>query len=60
MSKAIEISEIELLALKKLALVNGALAAHLSDPLAAKEQRVLARVLVDIINRAEVAKATAA
>jgi hypothetical protein len=48
-----KIDAIELLALKKLALVNNALALSLSDRAAAREQRALTKVLVDVIGRAE-------
>ena len=53
MSK-VEISPIELMALKKLAIINGALAKQLSG-LAAIEQRALTRVLVDVITSADLA-----
>jgi hypothetical protein len=56
---AIEISEIEVLALKKLALINGALAKELSGRASGREQVALLRVLIDVINRAELANATA-
>ncbi len=49
----VELSTIDLLVLKKLALVNHALAMHLSDRAAAKEQLALTRALSDIIGRAE-------
>jgi hypothetical protein len=52
MSK-IEISPVELLALKKLALISGALAQLLSDVSAVREQKSLTRVLIEVINRAE-------
>lgn len=52
-----EITPIELLALKKLAVVNGALAKSLSGT-AATEQTALLRVLIDVLNRAEIANAT--
>lgn len=48
----IEISPVEVLALKKLALINGALAQSLKDPTAAREQTALLRVLMDVTNRA--------
>ena len=54
---AIEISSIEALALKKLALISGALAATLKDETAAREQRSLTRVLIDVVNRADAALA---
>ncbi len=53
----IEITAIEVLALKKLALVSGALAQILTDHNAAREQRTLTRVLIDVVNRAELANA---
>lgn len=52
-----EITPIELLSLKKLAVINGALAKSLSGT-AAIEQTALLRVLIDVLNRAEVANAT--
>jgi len=54
----IEISPVELMALKKLAIINGALAKQFSGQ-AAIEQTALTRVLIDVLNRAEVANATA-
>lgn len=54
------ISAVEILALKKLSLISGALANSLSDATAAREQRTLTRVLLDVVDRAEVANATAA
>lgn len=56
MAKSIEISPIEVLALKKLALVNGALAKTLTGT-AAREQGALLRVLIDVVSRAEIANA---
>ena len=53
----IEINPIELLALKKLAVINGALAKSLSGS-AAVEQTALLRVLIDVLNRAELANAS--
>lgn len=50
----IVIDKIELLALKKLAVVCGALATSLSDEGAKREQCALTKVLVDICHRAEV------
>jgi hypothetical protein len=47
-----KIDSIELLALKKLAIICGALAKKIAEP-AAREQRALTSVLVDVINRAE-------
>jgi hypothetical protein len=58
MTKGIEISPIEVMALKKLALINGALAKTLSGT-AAREQTALLSVLVDVVTRAELANATA-
>lgn len=55
MSAEIEISPLEVLALKKLALINDALARSLRDPGARKEQTALTRVLVDITGRADLA-----
>lgn len=54
---AIEITPIELLALKKLAVINGALAKSISG-VASVEQTALTRVLIDVVNRADVANAT--
>lgn len=47
------IDRIEILALKKLAVICGALGQTLPD-MAAREQRALTSVLVDVINRAEI------
>lgn len=58
MQTTIEITDIELLALKKLALINGALVKSLSG-LAAHEQRALLQVLIEVIGRADLAKAAA-
>jgi hypothetical protein len=49
----VEISPVELLALKKLALINNALAMSLSNPTASGEQKALLRVLMDVIARAK-------
>lgn len=49
----VELSTIDLLVLKKLTLINHALAMQLSDRGAAKEQLALTRALSDIIRRAE-------
>lgn len=49
----VELSSIEVLALKKLALINQALGMQLSDKRAAKEQLTLVSVLTDIVRRAE-------
>lgn len=53
----VSISRVELMALKKLALINGALAKTLGDGTAGREQRALLRVLIDVVNRAELALA---
>jgi hypothetical protein len=53
------IDDIELLALKKLAVICAALAQRLS-PSAAREQKALTGVLMDVINRAEIDNARAA
>jgi hypothetical protein len=55
---AVTISPVELVALKKLALINNALAASLSDATAAREQKALTRVLVDVVSRADLANST--
>lgn len=52
---AITITPIELLALKKLTLINSALAKTLASRVAGGEQLALTRVLIDIVNRAELA-----
>lgn len=49
----IEISSIEVLALKKLALISGALGQSLKDHSASKEQLALTRILIDVVNRAD-------
>lgn len=49
----VELSEIEVLALKKIALINHALGLQLSDKRAAKEQLALTSVITDIVRRAE-------
>lgn len=54
----IEISPIEVLALKKLALINGALAQTLKDPGARREQTALLLVLMDVAARADLANQT--
>ena len=54
-----EISPVEVLALKKLAVINGALAKSLTG-MASVEQTALVRVLIDVLNRADVANETAA
>lgn len=53
----IEITPIELMALKKLAVINGALAKTISGQ-ASVEQTALTRVLIDVVNRAGVANST--
>lgn len=55
---AIEITPVEVLALKKLALINGALAQSLSDAGAKREQTALLRVLMDVTTRANLANRT--
>ena len=55
----VEISPIEVLALKKLALINGALAQTLQSRVAGNEQLNLTRVLIEITNRADLANHTA-
>jgi hypothetical protein len=54
MSNAIHISPIEVLALKKLAIIGGALARQLSGS-AAIEQRALVGVLIEVADRADLA-----
>jgi hypothetical protein len=51
----IEISHLELLVLKKLILINAALAKSLTDPMAAREQLALMRAVNDIALRADLA-----
>lgn len=51
----IEISPIEVLALKKLVLINGALAKQLGDGVAGREQTALLAVLIEVVNRADLA-----
>lgn len=48
----IDVTPVELLALKKLALINNALAMSLNSETARSEQISLVRVLVDVIGRA--------
>lgn len=57
---SIEISPIEVMALKKLSLINGALAQTLSDPTPRREQLALLRVLMDVVARADQANRTEA
>ncbi|TKT80021.1 hypothetical protein [Aquamicrobium sp. LC103] len=52
---SIEITPIEVLALKKLALINGALAQSLNDPTAKHQQTALLRVLMGVTARADLA-----
>ncbi|WP_186306994.1 hypothetical protein [Mesorhizobium amorphae] len=49
-----------MLALKKLALINGALAKTLTNPTAKGEQTALLRVLMDVTARADLANQTRA
>ncbi len=55
MSASISISPLEVMALKKLALINGALAESLKNESARRAQVALLRVLMDVTNRAAVA-----
>lgn len=55
---AVTISPVEIMALKKLALISGALAGSLSDATASREQKALTRVLIDVINRWDVSSVT--
>lgn len=55
---AVTISAVELMALKKLALISNALASSLSDATAAREQKALTKVLVDVVSRADIALST--
>lgn len=52
----IDISLFELMALKKLAVINGALAKSISGQ-AAVEQMALTRVLVEVVNKVEASNA---
>lgn len=54
---SIEITPIELMSLKKLAVINGVLAKTISGQ-ASVEQMALTRVLIDVVNRADVANHT--
>jgi hypothetical protein len=54
---SIEINSIEAMALKKLALINCALAQSLKDPTAKREQTALLSVLMDVASRANLANA---
>ena len=49
----ITIDKLEVLALKKLVLINYALAKQLSDPMSVREQKALVSVLNDITLRAD-------
>lgn len=55
---SVEISKIEALALKKLALICVARAARLKDQTAVREQRALTKVLFNVVERAEAALAS--
>lgn len=55
---AIEISHVEVIALRKLAVINAALAQALKEPSAQREQAALTRVLMDVVDRAELAGAS--
>lgn len=57
---SIEISHVEVFALKKLALINGALAKTLTNPTAKGEQTALTMVLMDVVARADLANQTEA
>lgn len=52
----IELNTIEILALKKIALINYALGQSLSDKKASIEQLALTSVITDIVRRAESAE----
>ena len=58
MGTKIEISAVEVLALKKLAIVNGALLQGLTNDSARREQRALLSVLLDVAARADLANTT--
>lgn len=49
----IDVTAVEVLAFKKLALISHALAMSLSDKRAAREQLALTSVIIDIVKRAE-------
>lgn len=53
----VDITPIEVMALKKLAVINGALAKSISGK-ASVEQMALTRVLIEVVNRADVDNAT--
>jgi len=55
----VEISAHELVVLKKLVLVNAALAEALSDPTAVREQLAMVRVLNELVVKADLAIQTA-
>lgn len=52
---SIEITPVEVLALKKLVLINAALAKTLTDGTAGREQLALTKVLIEVVNRADLA-----
>lgn len=51
----VEISKLEVLILKKLVLINAALAKALTDPTAAREQLTMTKAVNDFVLRADVA-----
>jgi len=51
--RSVTLTPLEMLALKKLAIICGALANSLDNASAAREQRALTKVLLDVIVRAE-------
>ena len=53
MIRSVTLTPLEMLALKKLAIICGALANSLDNASAAREQRALTKVLLDVIVRAE-------
>ena len=55
---AVTISAVELMALKKLALISSALAATFDDRTAARELNALTLVLIDVVKRHEIANPT--
>lgn len=55
----IVVDPLEILALKKLTLICGAVGESLKDSSAAMEQRALTRTLIDVIHRAEIDNARA-
>lgn len=50
---SIEVSKLEVLVLKKLVLINHALAKAINDPIASREQRSMTEVLAEITVRAD-------